>query len=69
MTPRIGREFVDWRPGGDAPDTLGVVGFSIFPHLDFPGWADEHDGGEGAEWAARLAAPRLPRSTISRRSP
>ena len=36
MTPRIGSYFVEWP---DAPDdrTLGVVDFSIFPHLDaFP---------------------------------
>jgi dipeptidase E len=34
MTPRIGDTFVGWKPptGGDA--TLGVVDFSIFPHLD-----------------------------------
>ncbi len=32
MTPRIGQYFVEW---ADAPDdrTLGVVDFSIFPHL------------------------------------
>jgi dipeptidase E len=37
MTPRIGREFLDWKPdGGD--ETLGIVDFSIFPHLDYPGW-------------------------------
>lgn len=37
LTPRIGREFVDWDPdGGDG--TLGLVDFSIFPHLDYPGW-------------------------------
>ena len=36
MTPRIGEDFVEW---SSAPDdrTLGVVDFSIFPHLDaFP---------------------------------
>jgi dipeptidase E len=39
MTPRIGPEFVGWKP--DAGDeTLGVVDFSIFPHLDYPGWTD-----------------------------
>lgn len=38
MTPRIGADFVTWRPeaGGDLADdrTLGLVDFSIFPHLD-----------------------------------
>jgi dipeptidase E len=38
MTPRIGPEFLDWKP--DGPDeTLGLVDFSIFPHLDYPGWS------------------------------
>lgn len=34
MTPSIGKPFVGWTPptGGDA--TLGLVDFSIFPHLD-----------------------------------
>src|SRR5690348_9972584 len=35
MTPRIGEDFVTWHgPHGDR--TLGVVDFSIFPHLDNP---------------------------------
>ena len=34
MTPRIGDDFVGWKPptGGDV--TLGIVDFSIFPHVD-----------------------------------
>jgi dipeptidase E len=34
MTPRIGEDFVGWKlpTGGD--ETLGIVDFSIFPHLD-----------------------------------
>jgi dipeptidase E len=35
MTPRIGEDFVNWHsPAGDR--TLGVVDFSIFPHLENP---------------------------------
>jgi dipeptidase E len=35
LTPRIGQEFVGWQPpaGGD-DSTLGIVDFSIFPHVD-----------------------------------
>lgn len=55
MTPRVGPEFVDWHPdGGD--ETLGVVGFSIFPHLDYPGW-DDNTLDAARRWAAKLAAP------------
>ena len=36
MTPRIGADFVEW-PSAPDDRTLGVVDFSIFPHLDaFP---------------------------------
>ena len=33
MTPRIGDDFVEW-PSAPDDRTLGVVDFSIFPHLD-----------------------------------
>jgi dipeptidase E len=53
MTPRIGADFVKW---SSAPDdrTLGVVDFSIFPHLDvFPGnTMDEAD-----RWASEIGGP------------
>jgi dipeptidase E len=53
MTPRVGREFLDWQP--DGPDgTLSVVDFSIFPHLDYPGWT------ENTTEAARRWAERIP---------
>ncbi len=55
MTPRIGREFVDWRPdGGD--ETLGVVDFSIFPHLDYPGWTS-NTLESARRWATRIPGP------------
>jgi dipeptidase E len=34
MTPRIGQDFVQWKPPTGGDETLGVVDFSIFPHLD-----------------------------------
>ena len=52
MTPRIGEEFVDWRPGG-TDQTLGLVDFSIFPHLDYPGWSSN------TLEAARRWAPKI----------
>jgi dipeptidase E len=53
MTPRIGTSFVEW---ASAPDdrTLGVVDFSIFPHLDaFPTNTMAH----AERWAAELGNP------------
>lgn len=35
MTPRIGDDFVMW-PSARDDRTLGIVDFSIFPHLDNP---------------------------------
>ena len=55
MTPRIGREFMDWRPDGD-DQTLGLVDFSIFPHLDYPGWAS-NTLESARRWAARIGGP------------
>ncbi len=37
LTPRIGSIFVEWQPGA-SDETLGIVDFSLFPHLDHPGW-------------------------------
>jgi dipeptidase E len=57
LTPRIGADFVEWRPSPDATDaTLGMVDFAIFPHLDHP--ALPHNTMANAErWAAGLTIP------------
>jgi dipeptidase E len=53
MTPRIGAYFVEW-PFAPDDRTLGVVGFSIFPHLDvFPG----NTLAEAEAWAAEIDGP------------
>jgi dipeptidase E len=36
MTPRIGEDFVQWKPPTASDETLGVVDFSIFPHVENP---------------------------------
>jgi len=55
MTPRIGDDFVTWQsPEGDR--ALGVVDFSIFPHLENPDLPDNTM--EAAErWAADVGGP------------
>ncbi|MBM2622942.1 Type 1 glutamine amidotransferase-like domain-containing protein [Actinoplanes sp. LDG1-06] len=57
MTPRIGDDFAGWRPptGGD-DSTLGIVDFSIFPHLDHPDLPENHMGA-AEKWAAGLPNP------------
>ena len=56
MTPRIGQDFVQWKPpsGGDA--ALGVVDFAIFPHLDNPD-LPENTLVSAERWAAGMAVP------------
>ncbi|MGW0145960.1 Type 1 glutamine amidotransferase-like domain-containing protein [Streptomyces sp. NPDC003333] len=56
MTPRIGAYFVEWTaPTGD-DSALGVVDFSIFPHVDH---ADlpENTMADAEKWAAGLPNP------------
>lgn len=55
MTPRIGREFVDWMPEG-TDEALGVVDFSIFPHLDYPGWSGNTTE-RARGWAEKIGGP------------
>jgi dipeptidase E len=55
LTPRVGREFLDWRPDGD-DETLGVVDFSLFPHLDYPGWT-ANTRESTRRWAAGIPSP------------
>ncbi len=57
MTPRIGEDFVRWQPPSGSDETLGIVDFSIFPHLV------EHEGqpgntmAEAESWAAGIGGP------------
>jgi dipeptidase E len=55
MTPRIGEDFVNWHsPAGDR--TLGVVDFSIFPHLENPD-LPQNTLAAARRWAAELSGP------------
>ncbi|MFJ8493552.1 Type 1 glutamine amidotransferase-like domain-containing protein [Streptomyces sp. NPDC094038] len=53
LTPRVGDFFVGWEPptGGDA--ALGLVDFSLFPHLGCP----ENTMAEAERWAAGIGGP------------
>jgi len=56
LTPRIGEDFVGWRPPTGDDSTLGVVDFSLFPHLDSPG-CPENTMAEAERWAAGIKGP------------
>jgi dipeptidase E len=56
MTPRIGEDFVGWKPPTGGDETLGFVDFSIFPHLDHE-MLPENTMADAERWAAKLEAP------------
>jgi dipeptidase E len=56
LTPRIGEDFVGWKPPGGGDETLGIVDFSIFPHVDHPD-LPENTMAEADRWAAGLSNP------------
>ncbi|GAB3103690.1 Type 1 glutamine amidotransferase-like domain-containing protein [Isoptericola nanjingensis] len=57
MTPAIGGEFVGWLPpDGEDAATLGVVDFSMFPHLGHPDLPD-NTVAAAERWAAALGGP------------
>jgi dipeptidase E len=56
MAPRIGDDFVGWKsPSGD-DSALGIVDFSIFPHLDHE-MLPENTMAHAGRWAAEIAGP------------
>ena len=56
MTPRIGEDFVQWRPPSGDDSTLGLVDFSICPHLAEEGMPG-NSMAEAESWAADIAGP------------
>lgn len=57
MSPRVGEAFLGARPSITGSDeTLGMVPFSIFPHLDHPGF-DENSMACAERWAANIGGP------------
>jgi dipeptidase E len=56
MTPRIGEDFVEWTPPTGSDSTLGIVDFSIFPHLDHED-LPENTMADAERWAAGIPGP------------
>ena len=56
MTPRIGEDFAHWKPPTGGDETLGLVDFSIFPHLDNPD-LPENTMADAERWAAGIPGP------------
>jgi dipeptidase E len=56
MTPRIGRDFVGWEPAAGDDRAIGMVDFSIFPHLAHPQMPD-NTLQNAEKWAVEIAGP------------
>ena len=56
MTPSIGKDFVRWTPPTGGDETLGIVDFSIFPHLDHE-MLPENTMADAEKWAASISVP------------
>jgi dipeptidase E len=56
MTPRIGQDFVGWQSPTGGDETLGVVDFSIFPHVDNVD-LPENTMANAEKWAAEIGGP------------
>jgi dipeptidase E len=56
MTPRIGEDFKVWNPPDGGDSALGIVDFSIFPHVDHPE-LPENTMAAAEQWAAGLSNP------------
>ena len=56
MAPTIGEDFVGWKPPTGGDGTLGMVGFSMFPHLDHEDLPD-NSMADAERWAAGMPVP------------
>ena len=56
MTPRIGERFVGWKPPGGGDSALGIVDFSIFPHVDHE-YLPLNTLANAERWAAEIQGP------------
>jgi dipeptidase E len=56
LAPSVGEDFVGWRPPTGGDETLGLVGFSIFPHLDHPD-LPENTMADAERWAKGMSQP------------
>ena len=56
MAPDVGEEPICWRPPAGGDSALGLVDFSIFPHVDHVDLPD-NSMANAEEWAAKLPVP------------
>jgi dipeptidase E len=56
MAPNVGEDFVGWNPPTGSDRALGMVDFSLFPHLDHPSMPD-NSMANAEKWAVGVPVP------------
>ena len=56
LTPNVGEDFIGWNPPTGDDRALGVVDFSLFPHLDNEKMPD-HSMADAERWASGIPGP------------
>jgi dipeptidase E len=56
MAPNVGEDFVSWKPPAGGDEALGLVDFSMFPHLDHEDLPDNSMAG-AEKWATSVPVP------------
>jgi dipeptidase E len=56
MAPNIGEHFVGWTPPSSGDETLGLVDFAIFPHIDHE-MLPHNSMADAESWAAGMRVP------------
>jgi dipeptidase E len=56
MAPNVGEEPICWQPPGGGDRALGLVDFSIFPHVDHEDLPD-NTMANAEKWAVKLPVP------------
>jgi dipeptidase E len=56
MAPNIGENFVSWKPPTGGDETLGIVDFAMFPHLDHEDLPD-NSMAHAERWATGMSVP------------
>jgi dipeptidase E len=56
MAPNIGEDFVHWKPPTGGDETLGLVDFAMFPHLDHE-MLPENTMADAERWATGMRVP------------
>jgi len=56
MGPKVGEEFVIWKPPAGGDETLAIVDFAMFPHVDHEDLPD-NSMANAEKWAAGILGP------------